>query len=247
MSEFGKQTLGFIFDLDGTILDDVDLPGYITKKLAETYGIVENVKEKKDEADKIILKMMSGQASKSLVIRIILKIAKLYGIPLFQRIMFLKKTSEIYREKIKNIPIFDGVPETLDKLKDMGYKIGLNTTSSKNELLQRFEGRLDFLNRFGGFEHGDIITRSDIKRLKPSPEGILIQSQKWNIKPSNLIMIGDMPGDIEAGQNAGTVTIGVLTGFADRKMFEKIGTDFIVNNLKEILDLIDKIKGLMNS
>ena len=116
--------------------------------------------------------------------------------------------------------------------------MGINTTGTYAEVLERFKGRMEFLERFSD----SIITRDRVKNIKPSPEGILNLSEKWGIPPNRLVMVGDMDSDIGAGKNAGSITIGVTSGFFTKEMMQKVNPDFIFTDVNQIPDNMEKIQ-----
>ena len=69
---------------------------------------------------------------------------------------------------------------------------------------------------------------------KPAPDGILQILKKWNASPSETVMVGDHHLDIEAGVQAGTMTIQVLRN--DTDIIHPKAT-VIVRSLSEILEL----------
>ena len=96
---------------------------------------------------------------------------------------------------------------------------------------------MEFLERFSD----SIITRDRVKHIKPSPEGILNLSKKWGIPPNRLIMVGDMDSDIGAGKSAGSITIGVTSGFFTMNMMEKLNPDFIFTDINQIPENMEEI------
>lgn len=48
---------------------------------------------------------------------------------------------------------------------------------------------------------------------KPDAGPVLEVCKKWNVNPSDAVMIGDSQFDIVAGRTAGTMTVGVLYGY----------------------------------
>jgi HAD superfamily hydrolase (TIGR01509 family) len=56
------------------------------------------------------------------------------------------------------------------------------------------------------YDFRPVITR-EFKPPKPHPHGILHIAKEWNIKPENLIMVGDSIDDMQAGYRAGAATI----------------------------------------
>ncbi len=51
---------------------------------------------------------------------------------------------------------------------------------------------------------------------KPAPDMLLAFARGAGLAPAQVAMVGDSPHDLHAGRAAGMVTIGVLTGLADR-------------------------------
>ena len=54
-------------------------------------------------------------------------------------------------------------------------------------------------------------------------------------------MVGDMDSDIDAGKNAGSITIGVTSGFYTKQMMEKVNPDIILSDVTKIPDNMEKI------
>jgi phosphoglycolate phosphatase-like HAD superfamily hydrolase len=54
----------------------------------------------------------------------------------------------------------------------------------------------------------------------------------------NVWMVGDTEADIAAAKSYDIPFVGVLSGIRDRDRLEQYQPDFIVNNLREALDLI---------
>ncbi|OMJ22561.1 putative uncharacterized hydrolase [Smittium culicis] len=56
------------------------------------------------------------------------------------------------------------------------------------------------------FNFDKILTR-DFDYMKPDPEPLLHIANSWNLKPEEIIMVGDSADDVECGLNAGAITI----------------------------------------
>jgi len=80
-----------------------------------------------------------------------------------------------------------------------------------------------------------VVTRDDVNKVKPDPEHITYALNLLNAQNSCSIMIGDHPLDIQTGQNAGTMTGGVLTGNFQEDDFIKAGADMILEQASDIL------------
>jgi len=235
-----KKKIGIIFDLDGTLLDSMDFFMHdIPKEIADYYG-VEFSPLKQEKIASLLLDVFGGQkgGGKFLVVKVMWKVAKRFDVPWHKRFKFLKITQDIYHKGVSKIPIIHGVEKTLDYLSE-NYNIifGINTTGSYAEVLERFEGRMEFLERFSN----NIITRDRVKYMKPSPEGIITLSNKWGIPINRVVMVGDMKSDINAGKSAGAITIGVTSGFYTKEMMEEVNPDYILSDVTQIPENMEKI------
>ncbi len=90
--------------------------------------------------------------------------------------------------------LFSETLPMLQTLKELGVRIGLVTNTSKKmvkTMFQRFhlEGYFDI-----------IVTREDVERLKPDPEGILLAIKKLGVSRS--FMVGDLAVDVLAAKSA---------------------------------------------
>ena len=239
MSQNNEQ-IGIIFDLDGTLLDSTDFFMHdIPKEIADYFG-VEFTPLKQEKIASLLFEVFGGQkgGGKFLVIKVMWKVAKKFDVPWHKRLKFLKITQDVYHKGVSKIPLIHGVENTLDILSE-NYNIifGINTTGSYNEVLERFEGRMEFLERFSN----NIISRDMVKYMKPSPEGILALSNKWGIPIKRIVMVGDMKSDVGAGKNAGVITIGVTSGFYSKEMMEEVNPDFILPDVTQIPNKMELI------
>jgi len=231
-----KIKIGFIFDLDGTLIDDKHIFIDIPLKLKDVYKI-DLTTEKINELKNKLIEGLTQKGGKSLIVKLILDLAKELGIPWYKRFGFLKKISKEYQKNLKSIKLFDNELETLKQLKyNFKSKIAILTTSSVKETIEKCKKFDGFIELFD-----EILGRDNLKNLKPNPEGILKLGKKWDIKVSNIIMVGDMKNDILCGKNAGCITIGVLSGFSTLEQMKEWNADFIINHIGEIPLILNKI------
>ena len=253
--------IGVIFDLDGTLSDSLNLLFEVTPSVAQDFG-VEISEKQKQIMDELVLDAMCGGKSgkpslliklffsvlgykkRLLYITILLKIAKLIGISRLKRPSFMMRVQEEFKRQAPHIPLFDGVEQALKKLRgkyDHGIKMGIVSTTNTDEIFHRFEENPKFLKLFG--DESNIVGRDKVKEIKPSPEGILILSEKWEIPPERLIMIGDTKADIFAGNAVGALTVGVSTGPFVPEELKQFEPDFVFTSVVEFINNFDVIIG----
>jgi HAD superfamily hydrolase (TIGR01549 family) len=127
--------------------------------------------------------------------------------------------------------LFPDTLSTLCKLKKLRCKIGLVTNTSKeaaNHML--FMHGIDSL-------FGVTVTREEVSRLKPDPEGIFLALKKF--RERKFFFVGDLSYDALAAKKAGGVSIVVNRNPSKTLEFQ---ADFIISSLEEIPNIIQESK-----
>lgn len=124
--------------------------------------------------------------------------------------------------------------ETLKRLREMGISIAAVTTRVRETAIQtlEFNGLYSLVDFFVGLE--------DVSSPKPDPEGIKKALDYFGVHPSDAIMVGDSPVDVEAGKNAKTYTIGVTHGFHGDAIAE-LEPDYVIDGLSEIIEIVEEM------
>jgi HAD superfamily hydrolase (TIGR01509 family) len=123
-----------------------------------------------------------------------------------------------------------GAPELLRQLRDNGSRLGILTRNTRENALRT----LDLIGLGGYFEIRDILGR-DQALPKPDPDGILRLAEHWGSLPSDAVMVGDYLYDLQAGRQAGALTVHVdTTGGFNWPEF----TDLPVITLEELVPWI---------
>ena len=97
-----------------------------------------------------------------------------------------------------------GAERLLQQLLDSGARMGILTRNTRENALRTLElvGLDDY------FAVADILGR-DEALPKPDPEGILRLTERWGTTPSSSVMVGDYLFDLQAGRQAGALTVHV--------------------------------------
>ena len=72
---------------------------------------------------------------------------------------------------------------------------------------------------------------------KPDPGPILEVCKRWNVHPSDAVIIGDSQFDIVAGRAAGSRTVGALYGFSRPESFKINPPDFEIDSADQLVGL----------
>jgi phosphoglycolate phosphatase len=120
--------------------------------------------------------------------------------------------------------------EVLGRLRREGIRVGVVTRSCLDVLRRVFPDMDKYVEA--------VVTREDIREVKPHPRHIEAMAGLLSIEAEEGIMAGDHPTDIEAGKAAGMETVGVLTGRTTRQEFELAEATYILQDIRGLPDLL---------
>lgn len=104
------------------------------------------------------------------------------------------------------VTAYPGVPEMLDELATGGHRMGI-VTSKASPLAIRG------LKHTGIDHHFETVIGMDLcKRHKPDPEPVMIALERLASGPQGAWFVGDSVHDMESGNAAGVATVGALWG-----------------------------------
>lgn len=210
---------GFIFDLDGVIVDTAHFHFLAWKKTADELGLeltVEMNEQLKGVSRIDSLKKILGWAEKEI-----------------DQAHFDKLTKEknedylSYVEKMTTADILPGVEAFIKEIKSQGYPVALGS-ASKNA--PRILEKIGLLSMFD-----TIVDGNSVKKAKPDPEVFIIAAQNLGVAPEECVVFEDSEAGVTAANNAQMVSIGIGSpanlGHADHVFgnFEEFSTEFIVN------------------
>jgi len=214
---------GFIFDLDGVIVDTAKYHYLAWKKLANELGF--EFTEEQNE-------MFKG-VSRKRCLEILLDLGKIEATQdQFDTWMVEKNIDYLsYIEKMDESEILPKVKKVLKYLKKKGQPIALGS-ASKNA--QPILEKVDLLSYFESIVDGNSVTKA-----KPDPEVFLIAASDLKMKPKDCIVFEDSVAGIQAANIANMISIGI----GDKKILHEADynfKDFTEMDKKFIKKLIKK-------
>ncbi len=237
------STSAVIFDLDGTLIDSMRSFNDIVISNLEKNGLFITIEEMEKIGIHLLEKFQTPQTNSGfrLVFNIFWNIGRKMGLGRMKAIRFaltcISKVKSVYR----NAPIFPDTRESLSKLSKYGFQLGICTNASRKQLEDTIEkhGIKDY------FHPKALISRDDVFRLKPDPEGLLLAIKACSTNPQFSYFIGDMPVDILAGNDAGVETIGLTTGLISKSVLQRYSDpSTVVDSLEEATAWIINTKAL---
>jgi beta-phosphoglucomutase len=203
---------GFIFDLDGVIVDTAKYHFLAWRNLAEALGF--DFTEEQNELFKGV--------SRKRCLEILLDIGNVKATKeQFDRWMIEKNEDYLkYIEKMDASEILPHVPRVLEHLKENGIHIALGSASKNARPILEKVGLLSYFNC--------IVDGNNVTKAKPDPEVFLIAADTLNVNPANCVVFEDAVAGIAAANAAGMVSVGI----GDAEVLSK--ADYNFNDFTEI-------------
>ncbi|MCH2032924.1 MAG: beta-phosphoglucomutase [Tenacibaculum sp.] len=203
---------GFIFDLDGVIVDTAKYHFLAWKKLANDLGI--DFSEHQNEQLKGVSRVKSLE-----------KILDWGGVSLsedaFKDQMDKKNTDYLsYIETMKEDEILVDVPKVLTFLKNEQQPIALGSASKNARKI---------LKKVALYESFDsIVDGTNVSKAKPDPEVFLIAAKELNMAPNQCVVFEDSIAGVQAANKAEMISIGI----GEQEVLSE--ADFVFKDFSEI-------------
>lgn len=138
----------------------------------------------------------------------------------------------LLREQGHDIRAYAGIPELLRQLRAQGRHLAIYSSASTEAATIR-AGHAGVAELFDEIQGAD-----KVANYKPHPEGVTKLIEHFAVAPHEAIYIGDMPGDVAAGRDAGVATVAVTWGAGERATLAAAQPDFLTDDPKELMAIL---------
>lgn len=209
---------GVIFDLDGTILNSLEDLGQSVNRTLKKHNLETYPMKRYNE--------FVGNGVHKLVERAFGK-----DYPKLEEAFETFYTD--YSENCTvNSYLYDGIFDVLKKLNELKIPVAISTNKAQDltdKIVEHFLSDVDFVDvigdRFDGLK-------------KPNPHYPLAIMDKMNLKPEEILFVGDSNVDMITANTAGFKAIGVLWGFRSKEELLKHGADQVIDDACDILKML---------
>ncbi|KRB54200.1 HAD family hydrolase [Flavobacterium sp. Root186] len=137
-----------------------------------------------------------------------------------------------YREMctLKTKP-YDGIVELLENLTSQNIKMAVFSNKA-DELTKKIASEI-FPNNFD-----KAVGLSTEALKKPNPFEAIEISKKWNLKPEEILFVGDSDIDMQTAINANMFPVGVTWGYRTEKELKTSGAKLVINSPLELIEIV---------
>jgi len=210
----------FLFDLDGTIIDSIDL---ILRSYRHTMA-----QHRSDEPPPPDDMWIQG-----------------LGTPLLAQFGEITDDKEEIERMVQTyrtynlahhdalVKPYEGVVDEIRRLKDAGKRLGVVTSKLR-------DGAMRGLRISGLDDTFDVVIGCDnVTHSKPHPEPVLKALDELGAKRESTVFVGDSRHDMESGRAAGVKTAAVLWGPFDRAHLEDLSPDYWLEKPQDLRELYE--------
>jgi phosphoglycolate phosphatase-like HAD superfamily hydrolase len=209
---------GYIFDVEGTLVDSVQQNLLSLQESLAEFGIGVAYE---------VLQLYSGLDGDQTLQLVAPDLAEA------DRKRVLKAQGKLYERKyLGSVKAFSGVRDVFETLTKGGGRIAL-ATDCKGAALRHYLSLIAADDLIDSMACGD-----DVEHGKPDPRLVGVALRKLQVPAGQAVMIGDTPYDAEAATGAGAAAAGVLTGGFSREALTEAGCFTVAEELRELPDCL---------
>ena len=210
-----------LFDVDGTLTDSGEGITKSVQYTLEKYGII--------EPDLNNLRKFIGPP-------LIDSFMKYYGFSKEESVRARNIFNERYQPIgwMENRP-YDGIEAVLEELQKAGIMMGVATSKPEgvaNKVLEYFDLKKYFSVICAAPNNG--LNGEKPGRIRAAIE----EARTLGCEAKNVIMVGDTRFDVLGAHECGIPCVGVTWGFAVEGEFEACDTEFVVDTMEELLNIL---------
>lgn len=208
-----------IFDLDGTLVDTLD---DLTDAMNQALTHCGQPGRTREECREMIGRGLPEFAKSALP----LEAGHLKD-------MLLLKMREVYLQICLNrTKPYDGIREVLSACQKQGIRLGVLSNKAHDLTVRISE------HYFGKGTFCQILGQKENIKPKPDPEPIYLLLEKMELKPAEVLYVGDSEVDVQTAHNAGVDCIAAGWGFRSIEVLQQAGAEKIVYSPLELLGYV---------
>jgi HAD superfamily hydrolase (TIGR01549 family) len=193
-----------IFDVDGTLVDSVDLHAQAWREAFQRFGKQPTFADVRSQIGKGADQLMPAFLTRDELRR-------------FGEQLQTFRSAHFKREYLQKVQAFPRARDLLLRVREAGQRIALASSAAADELehyvqVAQIEDLIDYAT-----------SADDVARSKPYPDVFCAALTGLQVSAEDAIVVGDSPYDVQAAARAGLRTVAVLCGGFARARLQSAG------------------------
>jgi HAD superfamily hydrolase (TIGR01549 family) len=218
-----SDSLAFLFDLDGTLIDSVYQHVLAWREATQAAGIelpVWRIHRQIGMSGGLMLNALSRETGQPVSRK---------GAERIQRVH-----AEAYAKQAPSLRVLPGAQELLDTLADHRVPHAIATSG-------RMHSARHALKLLKLHQNVPVITRDDIRFAKPDPDLFVAAGKQLKVSMSRCVIVGDSVWDLLAARRAFALSVGLLSGGYGREELERAGAYRVYQDPADLLRHLDEV------
>jgi len=214
---------GFLFDLDGTLVDSVYQHVLAWQEALDRAGIdlsVWRIHRKVGMSGGLFANALLRETGREVTQEQASELRRLHA--------------EAYAAHARNVRVLPGARELLTHLTDVGVPWAIATSGYRESAGPILE-LLDLPSTV------PVITRDMVERAKPDPDLFLAAAAELGVAIENCVVVGDSVWDLLAARRARALGVGLLSGGYGRDELERSGAYRVYEDPADLLRHLDEV------
>ena len=199
-----------LFDLDGTLADTLYALGSAANAVLAEAGLpthpMEAYRQFVGNGAKVLMERAAGYHDETLLVRFV---------------------TEYDRRCLEDTPPYDGVPETLDYLKEKGIRFAVVTNKPHEQAVK-------LVTHLFGDRFEAVFGNQPQYARKPDPQSSQLAMQALGVSASECVFVGDSDVDVRTAHAAGLPCIGCCFGFRGEEELRAAGADDLAYSFADL-------------
>ncbi len=218
-----SDSLAFLFDLDGTLVDSVYQHVLAWQEAFQAEGIdlaVWRIHRQIGMSGGLLLNAALREIGHPVNQEVTERIQRLHG--------------EVYKRQAASLRLLPGAQELLDHLSARKVPHAIATSG-------RLESARRTLKLLNLSERVPVVTRDQVRHAKPDPDLFLTAAQRLAVPINRCVVVGDSVWDMLAARRAWALGVGLLSGGYGREELERAGAYRVYQDPADLLGHLDEV------
>jgi HAD superfamily hydrolase (TIGR01509 family) len=218
-----SDSLAFLFDLDGTLVDSVYQHVLAWREATQAAGIelpVWRIHRQIGMSGGLMLNALARETGRPVSRKDAERIQLVHA--------------EVFANQASSLRVLPGAQALLDMLAAHRVPHAIATSGRKHNA--RHALKLLTLHR-----NVPVITRDDVRFAKPDPDLFVAAGKRLRVPMSRCVIVGDSVWDLLAARRAFAISVGLLSGGYGREELERAGAYRVYQDPADLLRHLDEV------